>query len=215
MPKYEPHKWNNDKYTRKSHNCYAYFLNKRSKRIRNKCRNRIRSNRNIKSTIKPMSPYKKFTCRECFRPKPGRAFGKKFTKKNYNCRDVVNRVFLDNKNIKKSSRYAKCPKNHYKGVSIVTKNYFPNVEWFHFARKDSNNKWSHKSGSAPVEPYNLNKIYKDPNKKVCSYFCIPDDSKKLRMKEEREFIDCKNRTSKKTRKSRRRKKMRKTRTSKK
>ena len=30
MPKFQPKKWNKDKYTRKSHNCYAYFLNKKS-----------------------------------------------------------------------------------------------------------------------------------------------------------------------------------------
>ena len=136
MPKFEPNKWNKDKYTRKSHNCYAYFLNKKSKKIRDRCRKRIQTKKLRNTTVKTMNQKEK--CRKCFRPKPGKAAGLRFTKKNYNCRDVVNRVLLDNKSIRKTSRYGKCPKKHYKGVVFVRNDYIPGVEWFHFARQDSN-----------------------------------------------------------------------------
>jgi len=201
MPKFEPNKWNKDKYTRKSHNCYAYFLNKKSKKIRDRCRKRIQTKNLRNTTVKTMNKREK--CRKCFRPKPGKAAGLHFTKKNYNCRDVVNRVLLDNKSIRKTSRYGKCPKKHYKGVVFLKNNYIPGVEWFHFARQDSNKKWSHKSGRTFAEMYDINKrVYRNPNSKVCSHFCVPDDSSKLRMKEEREFIDCRVKKPRKSRKSR-------------
>ena len=52
MPKFEPNKWNKDKYTRKSHNCYAYFLNKKSKKIRDRCRKRIQTKNLRNTTVK-------------------------------------------------------------------------------------------------------------------------------------------------------------------
>ena len=40
IPTYSPGKWNNNLHTRKSHNCYAYFLNKYSNKISRKCKKR-------------------------------------------------------------------------------------------------------------------------------------------------------------------------------
>ncbi len=197
MPKFQPKKWNKDKYTRKSHNCYAYFLNKKSRKIRNKCRGRLQSKNFKNKLIKTGSNYKNIRCRKCYRPKPGRAAGLRFTKKNYNCKNVVRRVLLDNKSIKKISKNKKCPKNYYKGVSLINTKFMPGIKWFHFARQDSNGKWSHKDGISKAELYNINKrVYNHPDKKVCSHFCVPKNSKQLRMKEEREFIDCKTKNKK-------------------
>ena len=58
MPKFEPNKWNKDKYTRKSHNCYAYFLNKKSKKIRDRCRKRIQTKKLRNTTVKTMNQKK-------------------------------------------------------------------------------------------------------------------------------------------------------------
>ena len=131
--------------------------NKKSKKIRDRCRKRIQTKKLRNTTVKTMNQKEK--CRKCFRPKPGKAAGLRFTKKNYNCRDVVNRVLLDNKSIRKTSRYGKCPKKHYKGVVFVRNDYIPGVEWFHFARQDSNKKWSHKSGRTYAEMYDIIKKY--------------------------------------------------------
>ena len=59
---------------------------------------------------------------------------------------MIKSIMDDNKNIKLSSFYKRCPKKYYKGVVVVdSKN-----PTYHFLRQDNNLFWSHKPGTTPV-----------------------------------------------------------------
>tara|TARA_B100001059_G_scaffold91872_1_gene90833 strand:+ start:2174 stop:2848 length:675 start_codon:yes stop_codon:yes gene_type:complete len=172
-PAYEPKKWN-EYYTRKSHNCYTYFLNKRSKRNVRVCKN-IR---------------KKDSRKKCPFPQPGFAAGyNKFHKKRTSCKKYTTRLLADNKNIKRS-KDGTCP-NGYRAGALATQ---PSQE-YHFYRQDNDGYWSHKdaarktrktdaSGKRITNPRTADRNHdkKRNYTHYCGIFCIPSDNKKIRMK---------------------------------
>ena len=156
-PAYEPKKWN-EYYTRKSHNCYTYFLNKTQKHPVNKCRRRGRFKR-------------------CYKPQPGYHAGHTFVKKkNITCKAYNKRILADNKSIRKT-RKRDCPNGYYLGALAVNPGYD-----YHFYRRDKNGYWSHKAGPTKATVYDASgKLIKDPKyanrkhgkrlnyKKFCGY----------------------------------------------
>ena len=78
MPKYEPNKWNKDLFTRESHNCYSYFLNKISKKSISKCKKKIKSQKYKKVPMK-IKISNQLPCSPCERPQPGYLNNKKLS----------------------------------------------------------------------------------------------------------------------------------------
>lgn len=169
-PKYTAKRWNGNKYVRKSHNCYTYFLNKTQKHPVNKCRRRGR--------------------KKCYKPQPGYHAGHTFIKnKNITCKAYNKRILADNKSIRKT-RKRDCPNGYYLGALAVNPGYD-----YHFYRRDKNGYWSHKAGPTKATVYDASgKLIKDPKyanrkhgkrlnyKKFCGYYCIPNDQRKIRMR---------------------------------
>ena len=87
-------KWNK-KYTKASHNCYSYFLNKTSKKAKKKCKKLLKKGK-----------------KRCPRPQPGYAAGfPKIKKSDYTCKKMIKRTLSDNPSIKKTTK-KKCPKGY-------------------------------------------------------------------------------------------------------
>ena len=206
MPKYEPNKWNKDLFTRESHNCYSYFLNKISKKSISKCKKKIKSQKYKKVPMK-IKISEQLPCSPCERPQPGFLSNEKLSDeklyKNITCKKITKKVLKDNKKIKlKPKNTRKCPRNYYEGILIV----YPNKD-YHFIRVDKDGKMSHKDGvqkvsryittyknnknnksnnSNKIKKYKLNrknlKIYEKLGGKICQSFCVPDVPNKLKYK---------------------------------
>ena len=163
-PKYEPEKWNKDKYIRKTHNCYAYALNLINKDYAKLCK-------------KYMNKTKKHNCHG-LRPQPGQYSG--FIDEHrgipYRCTKINRRLLRDNPSIKKIRNLTqKCPKNYYK-IALVHSN-----NDYHFYREDNNGLWSHKDGWRKATNKDAKgRLIKDPKKAdrgkyktFCGYYIAP------------------------------------------
>ena len=179
-PDFEPEKWNNDKFVKGSHNCYAYFLSVPNKSLTVKCKNICKGNEDC---------FKNNTCQNLI-PQPGDASllfnsGDLSSKsRNYVCNDMIDRIKADNPQIKSVNFTNKCPKNYYKGSMVVD-----HKKTFHFYRLNKDGKWSHKPGITEVKtidaskktivvPHLADRNYKRNGghinyDKFCGYFCIP------------------------------------------
>lgn len=163
-PSYEPKKWN-EYYTRRSHNCYTYFLNNRSKRNRTVCKNKKNKDKKAR----------------CPFPQPGFHAGyNKFHKKRATCKKYTKRMLSDNKDIKRS-KDGTCPSGYRAGALVVQ----PGEE-YHFYRQDNDGYWSHKDAGRAAQKVDASgKRIKNPrtadrkhDKKrnytdFCGTFCIP------------------------------------------
>lgn len=118
MPIYEPEKWNNNKYIRKSHNCYAYALDKIDLRMAKKCKNILKSGKTWK----------------CPRIQPA---GYPDNKSIKTCKTMEKRLMSDS--IKKAGLVV--PKGYYK-IALTCK--YDKTD-YHFYRQDDNGLWSHKN----------------------------------------------------------------------
>ena len=163
-----------------SHNCYSYFLNDQNMITQNRCRKLCKKHGTCSKKTSQCSSLK---------PQPSywavlRGTRKKRNKK-YNCKSMIKSIMDDNKNIKLSSFYKRCPKKYYKGVVVVdSKN-----PTYHFLRQDNNLFWSHKPGTTPVTnkdasgrliavPHLSDMNYSKKSgtlnyDKTCSYMCVP------------------------------------------
>ena len=165
--------YNKNLYLRESHNCYNYFLNKKSI-------NAIKTCKNI--------DYKREG--SCRRPQPGYYFGMKpMTKKDYTCKTINHRTIKDNPLILKATEQETCKKGYYKGALVVA----PNRD-FHYYRLNDDGVWSHKPGGKKSSVVDSNnKPIKNPRlagrtygslnyKDFCTYYCLPKDGHKKYMK---------------------------------
>lgn len=186
--KYNPNRYNKDKYTLKSHNCYAYVLNKKSKKIIKKCQDK-----KGKSCIRPQpGNFKKDVVKEYYFPSKD-----KERTRIINCPRLKEKMKTDNPYI--SFTNEKCNKDYYQGIVFnINKNRKnKKIYDFHFYRKDDDGYWSHKYGihkatnkmennkhklitnpEIDMSDYCNNRNYKC---KLCSYLCIPRNSSKKRM----------------------------------
>lgn len=166
--------YNNNLYIRESHNCYNYFLNLKSKKAYDNCKN---------------FDYKKNKI--CRRAQPGYAANlHKMTKDDYKCDKIEKRTLLDNKLIFKTGEDNICPIEYYKGALVVA----PGTD-FHYYRLNDDGIWSHKpggtktkitdaSGNQIINPRISNRKFSNRlnYKDFCGYYCIPRDNKKKTMK---------------------------------
>lgn len=165
--------YNNNLFTRESHNCYTYFLNLKSPNAYFLCKQKYKR--------------EKF----CRRPQPGYASGYSLLKKkDFNCKTMMARTLKDNKHIVQTNKTAKCSKEFYKGALVVA----PNRD-YHYYRQNDDGVWTHKPGYKPsthldsgnnpiVDPELANRRtssklnYTD----FCGYLCVPRSRKKKTMK---------------------------------
>ena len=165
--------YNNNLHTRESHNCYTYFLNLKSRKAYNLCKQNYK--------------YERF----CRRPQPGYASKMPLlSEKDYNCNTMMKRTLKDNKRIYRISKQDKCPKDFYKGALVVA----PKRD-YHYYRLNDDGVWTHKPGYKPSTNINSdNRPINDPEeanrnyggtlnyKDFCGFLCVPRDRKKKTMK---------------------------------
>lgn len=192
-PEYDPDDWS-DPPIEGSHNCYAYMVNEKDTRIKNKCLDMCRNNGHNNKNCRT----KKNKVNSCsnLKPQPGNYYRKVSGAKKeriYQCPQMIQKVLNDNldpktkkSNIMLTTFDKKCPKRYYKGALVVDPDHT-----YHFYRQDSNVRFSHKQGTLRVENVDASKnpIYvphlsdMNYNKKkksgginytdFCTYFCIP------------------------------------------
>ena len=184
-PRYNPRKWNKSKYRKKSHNCYAYFLNKTSRQFERECKKTKKMNKYLR----------------CRRPQPGYAAGYPpiSDPTKYTCRSINRRLIADNPRIRHSSRRRRCGRGYYKGALVMDPHPKPDID-YHFYRQDRGGKWSHKDGwgsatnkdargKVIIDPAAASRDYRKSKGRgkgknysgFCGYYCIPNDGKKKRM----------------------------------
>ncbi|ADX06682.1 hypothetical protein ROSEINA2194_03885-like protein [Organic Lake phycodnavirus] len=164
--------YNKNLYVRESHNCYNYFLNLKNRRSYNICK----------------EEYKQGDL--CDRAQPGYAAKLPLMKsKDYNCKTMMKRTLLDNKNVFQTTRKKKCPKSHYKGALAVAPG-----EDFHYYRYNDDGIWTHKPGYKPStnvdannspidDPETASRRYPKLNySDFCGYLCVPRSRRKKTMK---------------------------------
>lgn len=160
---YEPQKWNDDIFIRKSHNCYSYALNIIEKKRINECKQQLKKN--------------KF----CLRRQPYN-INKKY--QFFNCDDLIQNILKEYPQIKIVNKNTHCPEGFYRVVLFLLKRvdlHHLNLNDFHFYRQDSNGLWSHKDGWRKVTNKDKHgKLIIDPEiieneieSRLCSYFIFP------------------------------------------
>lgn len=190
-PNYDPDYWSSP-IIEGSHNCYTYFLNDHIPATMNKCRKLCKKENNCKKKTKSCGNLK---------PQPGKFAGKqpgreKYSNRNYNCKDMQEKVLMDSFNEELNSSvihpvpfHVKCPKHHYKGALVVDPE-----NTYHFYRQDNNVRWSHKQGTLRVEnvdasgrpiyaPHLSDMNYNKEGKtdginytNFCNYMCVPNNT---------------------------------------
>ena len=167
-PKYEPEKWNNNIYIRKSHNCYAYALDTINIKLINLCKTK---DKNSNSYFK------------CSRPQPNNPLGYSDIS---SCKTIEERMLIDNPKIKKVNKKLnlnEIPKGYYLIALACTKN----NDNYHFYRRDSSGLWSHKNGwRKATNKDNKRRLIIDPKysdrgdfKIFCGYYIVPINDTKF------------------------------------
>ena len=187
--------FDNNIYTRESHNCYTYYLNKKSGEAFALCK----------------KDFAKHSM--CRRPQPGYASGyPKLTPQDYNCNEIVKRTLADNPHIRviteQEAKEIGCNMDEYMGAVVVAPKYD-----YHYYRMNDDGQWTHKPGYKPsthldadnniiVNPKYANRKYsKRLNyKNFCTFTCLPRSSNKKSMSHEYAYrrVGGKNRKSKTT-----------------
>ncbi len=174
-PKYNPSKWEQNKYIKDSHNCYAYALNDIDKDRLNKCKQLLTTEN--KTTCLPL------------RPSPGRysnyKMKGKMKGKKYTCKGLEKNIIADNKYIYRPKKNEDCKSCYYKIAYAVDPG-----KSFHFYRENHDKTWSHKEGGLHVKTKDAsNKIITDPKtadrkysyanfSQFCGYLCVPENNYK-------------------------------------
>lgn len=140
-PVFEPSKWNDNKYIRKSHNCYAYALDRIDMKMAKKCEKILKSGKTWK----------------CPRLQPGNEPNNKSIK---SCKIMENRMMKNGNNIYKI-KDNKIPKGFYK-IALTCKD---DKTDYHFYRQDQNGLWSHKNSWRKATNKDAKgRLIKDPKK---------------------------------------------------
>jgi len=179
---YNPDEYNKDDATRKTHNCLSYALGIMEPKAAEACRKMVN----------------KKHCRHLF-PQPGNRSHRRNMNKNsrLRCGVITDLLLKDYPEIKPTTFYDKCPKNHYKIASVADRG-----NDHHWYRQNKDGSWSHKSGEQDVtdrdalgqkifNPKQASRNYtskpdSDLNyEDFCGFFCVPrglvgpDVSKKI------------------------------------
>jgi hypothetical protein len=165
--------YNLNKYIRESHNCYSFFLNLKSKKAYDVCKEELNG-----------QDY-------CRRSQPGYASGHPRLKtEDFTCPEIMKRTLDDNKNIFKTTKVASCPADYYKGALVVA----PRRDYHYYRQNDDTKYWDHKPGYKPVQHVDSNNnIITDPELAArdyggtlnytdfCGFLCVPRDPNKKKM----------------------------------
>lgn len=170
FPKYEPHKWNTNKFITKSHNCYSYALNLIYKDQANLCK-------------RFMNKTKKQNC-SIIKPQPGQNVGiiDESNPRVITCEKIVGRMLKDNPFIKQVGRDEKLPKNYYR-IALFSRS---DKLDYHYYRQDCDGMWSHKNGwRKATNKDNSGRLIHNPEESdrgkydiLCGYFMVPISQKK-------------------------------------
>ena len=175
-PKWEPEKWNDNIHLRRSHNCYAYALNKISKK-------NIELHKKYQKNSKlPNKP--KFA--QILLPQPGYYAGQDEEEGKVRVYNIEKRMLADNPYMKKIkyNSHKECPVGYYKIVLATNKK----GNDYHFYRQDSDGLWSHKNAWRKATRLDASgKIIKDFAKadrgdyvNIIGMYCVPiQQSKKF------------------------------------
>jgi len=168
-PVYEPEKWNNDEYVRRSHNCYTYALNLIKPENAVFCRKYMKATGN-------------YDCPNV-RPQPGILSGylDEYKPHPFSCSKIERRMIKDNPLIKKLREGQECPNNYYK-IALVTTSKGTD---YHFYRQDKSGLWSHKDGFKHATNIDANRhIINNPETAArghldvfCGYYAVPNNTK--------------------------------------
>jgi hypothetical protein len=165
--------YNMNKYVRESHNCYSFFLNLKSKKAIDTCKQDL-----------PNEDY-------CRRSQPGYASGyARLKKEDFSCPIIMKRTLDDNKYIYRVKKQDICPADYYKGALVVA----PHRDYHYYRQNDDTRYWDHKPGYKPVQHVDSNNnIITDPQLAArdyggtlhytdfCGYLCVPRDPEKKKM----------------------------------
>jgi hypothetical protein len=165
--------YNLNKYIRESHNCYSFFLNLKSKKAADVCKEDF-----------PTQDY-------CRRSQPGYASGyPRLKTQDFTCPAIMQRTLDDNKNIFKTTKSSECPADYYKGALVVA----PRRDYHYYRQNDDTKYWDHKPGYKPVQHVDSNNnIITDPEiaardyggtlnyTDFCGFLCVPRDPNKKQM----------------------------------
>ena len=165
-PVYNPAKWNTNKNITKSHNCYSYALNliyKKQTGLCKKIRNKTKKNNK---------------CNLIF-PQPGQYVGiiDESHPRSLTCEKVVNRMLLDNPNIKRVSKEQQLPPDYYR-IALYSRH---DASDYHYYRQDADGMWSHKNGyRKATNKDNKGRLIRDPETadrgnytNLCGFFMVP------------------------------------------
>ena len=161
---YEPSKWNEDIFIRKSHNCYSYALNIIQKRRATKCQKKNNKKKSV-----------------CLRKQPNNINKRD---ESHNCEDLMNNILKEYPEIKKTTKNSRCPEGFYRVALFLLNrkdNHHLTLNDFHFYRQDSNGFWSHKDGWRKATNKDKHgRLIRDPEiveneneSKLCTYFIFP------------------------------------------
>ncbi len=167
-PKYEPEKWNQNVYLRKSHNCYSYALNLIYPKLINDCK-------------KLLTNTKQRTCRKLF-VKPGIYAGIQYTRENQTGKKIEKLMLQDNPFMKKIKKNGKCPDGYYR-IALV---FSSSGKGFHYYRQDNTGLWSHKDGWTKATNKdkkgrlikNIEQADRGSYDQIIGYYIIPNNSNK-------------------------------------
>ena len=165
--------YNLNKYIRESHNCYSFFLNLKSKKAFDTCKDEF-ANQDY-----------------CRRSQPGYASGyPRLKTADFTCPTIMQRTLDDNKKIFKTTKHAVCPADYYKGALVVA----PKRDYHYYRQNDDTKYWDHKPGYKPVQHVDSNNnIITDPEfaarnyggtlnyTDFCGFLCVPRDPDKKHM----------------------------------
>jgi len=163
--RYEPDKWNQNIFIRKSHNCYSYALNLIEVKRTSKCKKKKTvSKKNICLRKHPMDKMKQFEF--------------------HSCSELISSILEEFPKIKKVHKLTLVPDGYYR-VALFLLNrkdhHHLSLNDFHFYRQDSNGYWSHKDGwRKATNKDKTGKLITDPesvekknNSQLCTYFIFP------------------------------------------
>lgn len=161
-------RWNADPAVTSAHNCYAYALNDRSKKLTDECGARLKAG--------------EVSCL-ALRPKLGHYKDDNPPAMKMSCDTVRLRARMDNPTLTDATRDAPCPDTHYKIAYAVN----PGKGWgsYHWYRQEpGGGRWSHKDGGHKATHLDASgRRIRDPAdadrgqyRRFCGYMCAPKNS---------------------------------------
>lgn len=185
-PPYEPQRWNSQKDSRASHNCYAYFL--QDLQARDLSMNNSFPQPGAHALSSSLALHRKGLYANVVHTdgsvkisvlSQSLRLAKMPSRNPYRCREVSSAVLADNPQIYRVDRTQRCASTHYKGFLAVDSNVEDSD--YHFWIQNADGTWSHKPGEQNVRNTDIDgKPIRDPlysNRgrydKVCGYFCVP------------------------------------------